>query len=96
MAHDVLSTSVTIAGLVYDVTDPDYWENDGSGYDRVSRLLIRRRTATTTRTTTTITVTTIIITEICKAPTLRLKALNKRTHIIDIEMENAISNKNCI
>ena len=30
----------------------------------------------------------IIIMEICKAPTLRLKALNKRTHIMYIEMEN--------
>ena len=29
----------------------------------------------------------IIIMEICKAPTLRLKALNKRTHIMYIEME---------
>ena len=28
--------------------------------------------------------------EICKAPTLRLKALNKHTHIMYIEMENAI------
>ena len=38
---------------------------------------------------------TIIIMEICKAPTLRLKALNKHntTHIIyNIEMENFISN----
>ena len=26
--------------------------------------------------------------EICKAPTLRLKALNKHTHIMYIEMEN--------
>ena len=25
--------------------------------------------------------------EICKAPTLRLKALKKHTHIMDIEME---------
>ena len=35
----------------------------------------------------------IIIMEICKAPTLRLKALNKRsiTHIMDLEMENVIS-----
>ena len=32
----------------------------------------------------------IIIMEICKAPTLRLKALNKHTHIIYIEMENVI------
>ena len=30
----------------------------------------------------------IIIMEICKAPTLRLKALNKHTHIMYIEMEN--------
>ena len=29
----------------------------------------------------------IIIMEICKAPTLRLKALNKHTHIMYIEME---------
>ena len=29
----------------------------------------------------------IIIVEICKAPTLRLKALNKHTHIMYIEME---------
>ena len=38
----------------------------------------------------------IIIIEICKAPTLRLKALNKHsiTHIIYIKMENVISNKN--
>ena len=28
--------------------------------------------------------------EICKAPTLRLKALNKHTHIMYIEMENGI------
>ena len=36
----------------------------------------------------------IIIMEICKAPTLRLKALNKHniTHIMYIEMENIISN----
>ena len=33
---------------------------------------------------------TIIIMEICKAPTLRLKALNKHTHIMFIEMENVI------
>ena len=35
----------------------------------------------------------IIIMEICKAPTLRLKALNKHsiTHIMYIEMENVIS-----
>ena len=31
-----------------------------------------------------------IIMEICKAPTLRLKALNKHTHIMYIEMENVI------
>ena len=33
--------------------------------------------------------------DICKAPTLRLKALNKHSiiHIIYIEMENVISNK---
>ena len=29
--------------------------------------------------------------ELCKAPTLRLKALNKHTHIMYIEMENVIS-----
>ena len=34
----------------------------------------------------------IIIMEICKAPTLRLKALNKHTHIMYIEMENVINN----
>ena len=28
--------------------------------------------------------------DICKAPTLRLKALNKHTHIMYIEMENVI------
>ena len=28
--------------------------------------------------------------EICKAPTLRLKALNKHTHLMYIEMENVI------
>ena len=28
--------------------------------------------------------------EICKAPTLRLKVLNKHTHIMYIEMENVI------
>ena len=33
-------------------------------------------------------ITTVI--EICKAPTLRLKALNKHTHIMYIEMENVI------
>ena len=32
----------------------------------------------------------IIITDICKAPTLRLKTLNKHTHIMYIEMENVI------
>ena len=32
----------------------------------------------------------LIIMEICKAPTLRLKALNKHTHIMYIEMENVI------
>ena len=31
--------------------------------------------------------------EICKAPTLRLKALNKHTHIMYIEMENVIKKK---
>ena len=31
--------------------------------------------------------------EICKAPTLRLKALNKHTHIMYIKMENVIKNK---
>ena len=35
-------------------------------------------------------VTVIIIMEICKVPTLRLKALNKHTHIMYIEMENVI------
>ena len=35
----------------------------------------------------------IIIMEICKAPTLRLKALNKHTHIMYIEMENVIKEK---
>ena len=33
----------------------------------------------------------IIIMEICKAPTLRLKALNKHTHIMYIEMVNVIN-----
>ena len=33
----------------------------------------------------------IVIMEICKAPTLRLKALNKHTHIMYIEMENVIN-----
>ena len=32
----------------------------------------------------------IIIMEICKAPTLRLKAVNKLTHIMHIEMDNVI------
>ena len=38
----------------------------------------------------------IIIMEICKAPTLRLKAVNMHctTHIMYIEMENVISNEN--
>ena len=31
--------------------------------------------------------------EICKAPTMRLKVLNKHTHIMYIEMANAIKNK---
>ena len=31
--------------------------------------------------------------EICKTPTLRLKALNKHTHIMYIEMENIIQKK---
>ena len=31
--------------------------------------------------------------EICKTPSLRLKALNKHTHIMYIEMENVIKNK---
>ena len=35
----------------------------------------------------------IIIMEICKAPTLRLKALNKHTHITYIEIENLIKKK---
>ena len=35
----------------------------------------------------------IIILEICKAPTLRLKALTKHTHIMCIEMENVIKKK---
>ena len=35
----------------------------------------------------------IIIMEICKVPTLRLKALNKHTHIMYIEMENVIKLK---
>ena len=32
----------------------------------------------------------IIIMEICKAPTLQLKSLNKHTHIMYIEMENVV------
>ena len=35
----------------------------------------------------------IIIMEFCKVPTLRLKALNKHTHIMYIEMENVIQKK---
>ena len=35
----------------------------------------------------------IIIMEICKALTLRLKALNKHTHIMYIEMENVTKKK---
>ena len=35
----------------------------------------------------------IIIMEICKALTLRLKELNKHTHIMYIEMENVIKKK---
>ena len=35
----------------------------------------------------------LIIMEICKAPTLRLKAVNKHTHIMYIEMENVILKK---
>ena len=31
--------------------------------------------------------------ETCKAPTLQLKALNKHTHIMCIEMENVIQKK---
>ena len=37
--------------------------------------------------------------EICKVPTLRLKALNKHTHIMYIEMENVIKKiklKKCV
>ena len=34
--------------------------------------------------------------EICKAPTLRVKALNKHTHIMYIEMENVIQKKKSI
>ena len=46
-------------------------------------------TTTTTTTTTTTIIIIIIIMEICKAPTMRLKALNKHsiTHIMYIEME---------
>ena len=33
---------------------------------------------------------------ICKAPTLRLKALNKHTHVMYIEMENVIPPQKCI
>ena len=36
----------------------------------------------------------IIIMESCKAPTLRLKVLNKHTHIMYIEMENVIKKIN--
>ena len=38
----------------------------------------------------------IILIKICNAPTLRLKALNKHriTHVMYIEMENVINNKN--
>ena len=36
---------------------------------------------------------TIIIMEICKAPTLWLKLLNKHTHIMYIEMENVIKKR---
>ena len=36
----------------------------------------------------------VIIMEICKAPTLQLKALNKQTHIMYIEMENVIQKIN--
>ena len=35
----------------------------------------------------------IIIMEICKAPTLRLKAQNKHTHIMYIDMENVIKKR---
>ena len=35
----------------------------------------------------------IIIMEICKALTLRLKALNKQTHIMYMEKENVIKKK---
>ena len=35
----------------------------------------------------------LIIIEICKAPTLWLKALNKHTHIMYIKMENVIKKK---
>ena len=36
----------------------------------------------------------IIIMKIFKAPTLRLKALNKHTHVMYIEMENVIKTIN--
>ena len=36
----------------------------------------------------------IIIMEICKAPTLRLKVLNKHTHIMYIKMENVVQKIN--
>ena len=32
--------------------------------------------------------------EVCKAPSLLLKALNRRTHIMYIEMENVIKKQN--
>ena len=35
----------------------------------------------------------VFIMKTCKAPTLRLKALNKHTHIMYIEMENVIQIK---
>ena len=35
----------------------------------------------------------IIIMDICKVPTLRLRALNKHTHIMYIEIENVIPQK---
>ena len=34
--------------------------------------------------------------EICKVPTLQLKALNKHTHMMYIEMENGIKKQNKI
>ena len=40
--------------------------------------------------------TVIIIMEICKVPTLQLKALNKHTHMMYIEMENGIKKQNKI